>query len=448
MMKRLFSLLVLSSMLALGIYAQSVAIDDSTHPAIAQFLDSTAYVSAGAVATAPSVDSTVVVVEPVRKKDSFRDHWTLGLKGGITYFRLKNEQTSLKEANGGKYGFASDLSHQFSIFTEYTFDYGLGLGAYFGNYSYNRQAALGTSIEFGVYSHISLFECLTWRNVPPFARRFHLFWDAGLGVSALWQNNQIIGDPSSDKPFWSPYAVVRTALQFEFMIRPHWGLMIEGEYHGYGRGPKKTDNTIYSSPWLNAGMLSGGVRYYFDSREKEADPKLDENDLPIRAPRKPKQREKRQAPPKNAVYVNVNITPEMIARALENGGSITVQATEKGVTSQSEDIESALRVLEEQGEGTVLINAIRFEKGDKFAESSEEQLTEDAIKVLDKIAGSLLNNNLWTKVNLLYMSDKRATTRASIIATYLRAKGVKNLSIKGYNTQSDDETSDLIVTIK
>lgn len=68
MMKRLFSLLVLSSMLALGINAQSVAIDDSTHPAIAQFLDSTAYVSAGVVATAPSVDSTVVVVEPVRKK--------------------------------------------------------------------------------------------------------------------------------------------------------------------------------------------------------------------------------------------------------------------------------------------------------------------------------------------------------------------------------------------
>lgn len=423
-MKRLFTFLVLSSVL-LATHATPAfyAADEQT----------------GGASLGLSNDSAQVVdAEPAAKKDSFRDHWTLGLKGGLTYFRLKDEQTSPKEANGGKYGFASDLSHQFSLFTEYAFDYGLGIGAYFGNYSYNRQAALGTSIEFGVYSHISIFECLTWRNVPPFARRFHLFWDAGLGVSALWQNNQIIGDPSSDKPFWSPYGVVRTALQFEFMVRPHWGLMIEGEYHGYGRGNRKTDNTIYSSPWIHAGMLSAGVRYYFDTRQKDKDPNLDENDMPIRKPRQP--REKRVPAPKNAVYVNVNITPEMIEEARRNGGSILVGAAEGESRPQSEDIESALKVLEEQGEGTVLINSLRFD--------SSDQLTDEAMMVLDRVAGSLLSNRLWTKVSLLYMSDRQATVRASVIATYLRAKGVRNLSVKGFDTQTNDTTSDLIISIK
>ena len=445
-MKRLFSLLVLFSIPVLGIYSQTIVDDESTHPAVVQFIDSTSLFSKGLEVTSPTESTSTTTVEPTKKTDAFRDHWTLGLKGGITYFRLKGEQTSPKEANGGKYGFASDLSHEFSIFTEYLFDYGLGVGAYFGNYSFNRQAALGTSIEFGLYSHISLFECLTWRNVPPFARRFHLFWDAGLGVSALWQNNQIIGDPSSDHPYWNAYAVVRTALQFEFMIRPKWGLMIEGEYHGYGRPNSKKDNQIYSSPWIHAGILSGGVRYYFDNREKEKDPKLDDNDLPVRKPRKP--REKPQPTPKRAIYVNVNITPDMIEQARRNGGSIVVQGTEQGKMAQSEDIESALKVLEEQGEGTVLINSIRFAEADQFAESSEEQLTEEAMQLLDKVAGSLISNHLWTKVNLLYMSDKRAATRAAVIATYLRAKGVKNLSVKGYNTQTNDATSDLIITIK
>lgn len=422
-MKRLFTLVVLSSvLLATHAVPAYYAADEET---------------GGAPVVLQNDSAQVVDSEPATKKDSFRDHWTLGLKGGLTYFRLKDEQTSPKEANGGKYGFASDLSHQFSIFTEYAFDYGLGIGAYFGNYSYNRQAALGTSIEFGVYSHISIFECLTWRNVPPFARRFHLFWDAGLGVSALWQNNQIIGDPSSDKPFWSPYGVVRTALQFEFMVRPHWGLMIEGEYHGYGRGNRKTDNTIYSSPWIHAGMLSAGVRYYFDKRAKDRNPMLDENDLPIRTPRQPRKRVKT---PKNAVYINVNITPEMIEEARANGGAIAVKSTDQEQLPQSADIEGALAVLEEQGKGTVLINSIKFDGND--------QLTDDAMQVLDRIAGSLRNNRLWTMVELLYMSGKQASIRATVIATYLRAKGVRNLSVKGYDSQNDEATSDLIITIK
>ena len=428
-MKQLYTVLVLFSLVALNVCANPVyaaAADESDVPVVVQTGDVQA-------------DSVVTVT----KKYDVRDHWTIGLKGGINYFDLLNTLNSPKSGNNGDaYGVFSDMSQQFAVFSEYSFEYGLGVGAYLGHYSFNRYSTLGGSLEFGLYMHMSLLETLSWGKPLPIARRFHIFWDVGLGVSALWQFPQVPGAQMSDTTSWRPVAVLRTALQFEFMVRPHWGLLAEFEYHGYGRPLYKDDAVFYASPWINAFMLNVGVRYYFDNRQKEKDPLLDENDMPIR---KPKVHETKVA--KNAVYVNVNITPEMIAQALKNGGSYLVQAVGQG-QAQSEEIENALQVLEEQGEGTVLINSIRFEEADQFAESSEEQLTEEAMQLLDKVAGSLLNNQLWTKVNLLYMSDKRALARAAVIATYLRAKGVKNLSVKGYDTHSNDATSDLVITIK
>lgn len=431
-MKRLYILVVSLSMIILGTYAQS---------------NNTADVSAdeyGDLVITPTVDSAKV--EPVKNKKTYRDNFTVGLKGGITYFRLWNEQTSPKEANGGKYGIASDISHEFSIFSEYLFDYGLGIGAYFGNYSYNRQAVIGSSIEFGIYSHISLLEALSWRKPLPIARRFHINWDTGLGAAYLWQINQIVGASSSDKIYWYPAAVIRTSLQFEFMIRKHWGLLLEGEYHGYGRSGKIIDQKTFASPWIHSGMISAGIRYYFDNTTKEKDPRLDENEMPIHEPRKP--REVHRAP-KNAVYINVSLTPEMIEEAMRNNGNITIRASELGSDApasaqvspmrQSNDINNALSTLAEQGVGTVLINSIEFDNN---------QLTDGSMDVLDEIAGSLMSNQLWQKVELLYMSDKQASEKASLIATYLRAKGVKNLSVKGVTAQSEGDTSDLIISIK
>jgi len=406
--------------------------------------DSTILLATDTLAAQPvdSAKNEIAESEKAKKRKkipSTRDHWTIGFKGGVTYFHLKEAQSSPQQGSTeGHFGFISDLSHQFSVYSEYNFDHGVGVGAYFGNYSYNRYSVLGSSIELGVYAHLSMIECFAWQNVPPIARRFHLFWDTGLGVSAMWQNNQIAGHASSDQVVWNPMAVVRTALQFEFMIRPKWGLFLEVEYHGYGRVAKPQDAGMYASPWINAGMLSAGFRYYFDDRKPAADPRLDDHDLPIR--------EKKEVKPKNAIYVNVVLTPEMIEDASHNG-SLATQSMDMNDNlatqdnqQHSNDIERALRVLEKQGVGTVLINSISFDEDD--------QLTDEAMEVLDKVAGSLLSNKLWTKVNLLYMSEVQAGPRASVVATYLRARGIKNMSVKGYNTKMSDATSDLIITIK
>lgn len=431
-MKRLlFPLITL--LLASNVYATTVqaSLDEESTESSMQQSDTPVQIATG---------------EQKTNKDSFRDHWTVGLKGGVNYFSLTPEQASPKEGQGGHYGFLSDVSQQFAVFSEYSFDSGWGLGAYVGNYSFNRHAVLGSSIEFGVYSHMNVLECFAWRQAPPIARRFHLFWDAGLGVGAMWQINQIAGDASSDKIVWRAAAVLRTALQFEFMVRPHWGLMFEGEYHGYARPLRYyQDVAFHSYPWINAGMISFGVRYYFDNRKKAYDPRLDENDMPIRQPKA------KVAPaPKNAIYVNVTVTPEMIEEAKRSGNkSFSVQATGMGSDSpavqvvplkQSQDIENALKVLEEQGVGTVLINSIRFDRDD--------QLTDDSMRQLDKVAGSLLANRLWQNVDILYMCHKQATARAAVIATYLRAKGIRNISVKGFDTQVNDATSDLVITIK
>ena len=236
--------------------------------------------------------------KPPVKIDPHKENWTVGLKGGINYFSLLRVQQSPIEVDGIHYGVRSDISQQFAAFSEYNFNRFIGVGAYFGNYCYNRYVVLGSSIEFGLYAHCNVLEIFSWKKAPLISRRLHIFVDTGLGVGALWQNNQIFGHSSSDKVIWNAAAVLKMALQFEFMIKPQWGVFLEGEYHGYGRGNKDRDNLMYSSPWINAGMISAGVRYYFDDRKKETDPMLDENDLPIRT-KKP--REKKVKMPNNVL---------------------------------------------------------------------------------------------------------------------------------------------------
>ena len=425
-MKQLYTLVVLCSTLAMNAYAQSASSSDDNE--YGNYYDN---------------QSTQTQQQVQNSNNEFRNHWTIGLKGGINYFHLTPELTSDKVYDGSSYGVFSDISQQVAVFSEYTFNYGLGLGAYFGNYSFNRQKVLGSSMELGVYAHINLLECFAWRKAPPIARRFHIFLDAGLGAAAIWQNNFRPGDKYSDTVTWRASAVIRAALQFEFMVRPQWGLLLEGEYHGYGKSIDYYKNVAYSNyPWINSGMINVGVRYYFDNSKKEADPNLDENDLPIRKPRV-----KPQKSPRNAVYVNVTLTPEMIEEAINSNQSFSVQATESGTSNpnvqvsslkHSHDVEKALQTLAEQGAGTVLINSIQFENN---------QLTSESMSDLDEIANSLLANKLWQKVELLYMSNQQANTRAALIATYLRAKGIKNLSVKGVTAQSEGETSDLIISI-
>ena len=369
--------------------------------------------------------------------DSIRPNWTIGFKAGFTHFTLSAEQN-------GK--FLSNLSHEFSVFSEYAFVTGVGLGAYFGNYSYNRPQVLGSSLELGFYAHLSLLELFAWSQAPAVARRFHMYWDTGMGAAAIWQNNQVltgtIDRSSSEKVFWHPYAVIRTALQFEFMVKPQWGLFLEGAYHGYGRPRYPSDSYTHAAPWISAVALNAGFRYYFDDRPKPDDPRLDKDQLPIR-----KQRDKETQT--NVYYINVDVTPEMLAGG---GGVNTITTIHDTVYIQTEasaapisvprsqEVESALKVLQEQGEGTVLINSIHFD--------SEAQLTEDAMEILDKVAGSLTTNHMWTKITMLYSSDRQATSRAVVIAAYLRAKGVHNLTIKGFDAPTSMPTSDLIITIR
>ena len=375
------------------------------------------------------------------KIDPHKENWTVGLKGGINYFSLLRVQQSPIEVDGIHYGLRSDISQQFVVFSEYNLNRFIGVGAYFGNYCYNRYVVLGSSIEFGIYAHCNVLEIFAWKKAPLISRRLHIFVDAGLGAGALWQNNQIFGHSSSDKVIWNGTAVLKTALQFEFMIKPQWGILLEGEYHGYGRGNKDRDNNMYSSPWINAGMISAGVRYYFDDRKKEADPMLDENELPIRT-KKP--REKRVKMPKNALYLNMNVNSTNTESTIENDTTIAMQITMPNLSvsqeMQSKEIKGALQVLEKQGTGTVLINSVNL---------VNNQLTDESMKVLDEIANTLIaNNSKWNKIELLYVTHDHVSERAAIIATYLRAKGIKHIVAKGREGEDNSDKSDLIINIK
>ena len=188
-------------------------------------------------------------------------------------------------------------------------------------------------------------------------------------------------------------------------------------------------------------MISAGVRYYFDDRKKETDPMLDENDLPIRT-KKP--REKKVKMPKNALYLNMNVNSTNRESTIQNDTTIAMQITMPNLSEsrkpQSKEIEGALQVLGTQGTGMALFNSIHL---------VNNQLTDESMKVLDEIANTLIDNNSkWNKVELLYVTNERANERAAIIATYLRAKGIKHIVARGHEGEENSDKSDLIVNIK
>ena len=107
---------------------------------------------------------------------------------------------------------------------------------------------------------------------------------------------------------------------------------------------------------------------------------------------------------------------------------------------QSKEIEGALQVLETQGTGMALFNSIHL---------VNNQLTDESMKVLDEIANTLIaNNSKWNKIELLYVTHDHASERAAIIATYLRAKGIKHIVAKGREGEDNSDKSDLIINIK
>lgn len=386
--------------------------------------------------------------------------WTFGVKGGINYFRLEDQVTgSLTNPIVYNSNTFDDVSQQAVIFTEYAFDKFFGLGLYIGNYSYNRKVLYGSSIEAGVYAHLNLMECFSWRKSPLIARRLHINLDAGIGGAGWWQILVLKGDPASDKTTWNGYVVGRGALQFEYFIRPQWSLLLEGEYHIYGSKLNVLEDTKkHRIPWANAGALNLGFRYYFDTR-KDKDPYapvegLNSNNLPIQKKKEPKQpRSKslhvKQA--KNAVYVNVNVTGEMLEEARAKGKPVSVQATEAGSASpnvevvstsspESSEINGALASLSKLGRGDAEMNTIRFDAGN--------ELTPAAQKALDEIAASLLNNHEWKQAEFLYICNGDALKKAAAIQNYLQAKGVKNITVMGRETKDNAQTNDLMVSIQ
>ena len=69
------------------------------------------------------------------------------------------------------------------------------------------------------------------------------------------------------------------------------------------------------------------------------------------------------------------------------------------------------------------------------------QLTDESMKVLDEIANTLIDNNTkWNKVELLYVTNERANERAAIIATYLRAKGIKHIVARGHEGEENSDS--------
>lgn len=381
--------------------------------------------------------------------------WTFGVKGGINYFRLHDNITGhfLPDSmyNTGTY---DDVSQQVAIFAEYAFDKFFALGLYIGNYNYNRMATYGSSIESGVYVHLNLMECFSWRKSPLIARRLHINLDAGIGGAAWWQNPQMKGNPASDHVYWNGYAVGKGALQFEFFIRPQWSLLLEGEYHIYAsKANYYPDIARARTAWTNAGALNLGFRYYFDTRKNDNTARedgLDENNLPIRKKKERKQKVNVKQS-KNAVYVNVNVTGEMLEEARATGKPVSVMATEAGSTSpnvevvstsspESSEINGALATLSTLGRGDAEMNTIRFDAGN--------ELTPAAQKALDEIAASLLNNHEWKQAEFLYICNGDAQKKAAAIQNYLQAKGVKNITVMGRETKDNAQTNDLMVSIQ
>ena len=316
-------------------------------------------------------------------------HWSLGIRGGGTYFRVA--------PNTGNY--LENMSWGAGGVLEYSINPLWGLGMSVDLLNYNRGDDLGKTIDAGVFGSVNLLNLLSPNRSG--WRRGGIYFNLGGGVGFYNTEGRIESDGSS--------IFSSTGLAVEVPLGNTFALFSEGNYRRYAT----TDDNMggLGAPGKNdAFYVTLGLRVKFNANKKDhvrnTRPATDQD--AINALRRDLQQLQSQAD-KTASDVD-NLDRRV------NDDKRQQDATNQRLQREIDELKKALEALKNQQ--VVVFSNIEF----RF---DSHELKPTSFATLDRIAADLKNDSNWTKLTLTGHTDNIGPNAVNQRLSLARAESVK-----------------------
>ena len=382
-----------------------------------------------------------------RAKDKNLAKWSLGIKGGIDYFRVEPYATAPDnwwwKGRWGDYALQASWAAPF-VFVEYTANHWFGVGLELGWLHYNRSLNAKSYIpgSNGVYAPAGMY----WGNtadavlygsvnltnlIAPYRKggwsKISFYINGGVGGGLYHYKT-----PKDDKFQNSLSFLGLVSATTAFNINKVWELFIEGQYRSYTKenmgGFVAHGHSIDAITFLVGirwKLGTGGTKSSDAGHERNA--LLKDNGAELLA---------EAIAAKKAAEDGIAAVNQK-ADELEGRVKNLEDATPKATKDELEDaIKNLQKQIDDLRNGQPIIGTASF-KDIRFQTASHE-LTPESTKILDEVF-NVLNNDAWNTLEVFGYTDnvgselsnqKLSERRANIVKEYLVKKGLDAAKIK------------------
>jgi len=336
-------------------------------------------------------------------------HWSIGIGGGVDYYRVA-------PSGEGHKNNASWAAPRISI--EYTINPLFGIGVDGGYFAYNRSTAVGNTIDFTAYGSANLFNLLLPERTG-FWGKVNVYGNLGAGFG-LYHYKLATSNVSNDRDF-TPVATL--GLSAEYNLSKSWALGFESQYRAY----TKENLGGAATAQLTNDALVGTVsfRYKFGANSKNHARNLTSNEYFSKPA---------QVIVEKAVNTPVDNKDELNRiKAVEDQN-----AALKAKLQKLEDDLNNLSSKNNDKPNSVSASLGNIEFKNIEFESNSSKLSSGSYATLDQIAKVLKNDNNWNQISVAGNTDnlgkadynkKLSLNRANVIKKYLVSKGISGSSI-------------------
>lgn len=189
-------------------------------------------------------------------------HWSVAVKGGINYYRIKPDagrpDWSMFETRVNNASWSLPI-----ISIDYTVNPYYGFGFEGGWFNYNREGLKGSTIDIMFNNSVNLSNLLAPTR-QGFWKKSTFYGNAALGVG--FHKNKPIGSLNAMKETDGITPIVVTGLEYNYNFTSHLALILEGQYRAYlvdGLGIAPPTN------WNDDGFAANiGLRLKFHGKNK------------------------------------------------------------------------------------------------------------------------------------------------------------------------------------
>ncbi|MDR1678301.1 MAG: OmpA family protein [Prevotellaceae bacterium] len=191
-------------------------------------------------------------------------HWSVAVKGGIDYYRVKPDAGQSDWSKGEKYlnnaGWAAPI-----VRIDYTVNPYYGFGIEGGWFTYNRKGLEASTIDIVFNNEVNLSNLLAPTR-KGFWKKGTFYGNAGIGAAFFSKEpwGELGGGAKKEENQFSPVAVASLAYNYNFSSS--FALVLEGQYRSYVVDALGTGE---QGLWNNDGVSANiGFRFKFHGKGK------------------------------------------------------------------------------------------------------------------------------------------------------------------------------------